>query len=59
MIHDLIGFSIVEPTYTSESEPQLFEFMDFDLVPGIAEARTVEQMDEALFAYWDSLAPQR
>lgn len=55
MIHDLIGFAISDPTYTSESDPPMFEFLDFDLVPGIAEARTVEEMDEALFAYYQSM----
>ncbi len=55
MIHDLIGFNIVEPTYTSESEPQNFEFLDFDLIPGVAEARTVEQMDEAIANYYANL----
>ena len=56
MIHDLIGFAITDPTYTSESDPPMFEFLDFDLVPGIAEARTVEEMDEALLAYYQGLA---
>ena len=52
--HDFIGFTLVQPTYTRESEPDTWVEMDMDDIPGLAEARTVEQMDEALFAYWGS-----
>lgn len=53
--HDFMGFTLIDPTYTRESEPETYIEMDFDDVPGLMEARTVEQMDEALHAYWGHL----
>lgn len=55
---DFMGFTIIEPTYTRESEPQIWSDSDLDLIPGIAEAQSVEQMDAALMAYWGNL-PRR
>lgn len=55
---EFMGFTIIEPTYTHESEPQIWTDTDMDLIPGIAEAQTIEQMDAALMAYWGNL-PRR
>lgn len=52
---DFVGFTIIEPNFTHESEPQVWAEQDIDLIPGIAEAQTIEQMDAALMAYWGNL----
>ena len=45
---DLMGFAILEPTYTRESEPELFDFMDLTDIPGIAEAVSVDEIKVVL-----------
>lgn len=49
---DLMGFAIVEPTYTLESEPEMFEVMDLTDIPGIAEAVSVDEIDALLLDFW-------
>ena len=49
---DLMGFAIVEPTYTLESEPEMFEVMDLTDIPGIAEAVSVDEIDALLLEFW-------
>jgi hypothetical protein len=50
-----MGFTLIEPSHVRESEPETYIEMDMDSVPGLTEARTVEQMDEALYAYWGNV----
>ena len=49
---DLMGFAIVEPTYTLESEPEMFDTMDLTDIPGIAEAVSVDEIDALLLDFW-------
>lgn len=49
---DFMGFTIVEPTYTQESEPGVYEIMDLTDIPGIAEAQSVDEIDALLMQYW-------
>ena len=49
---DLMGFAILEPTYTRESEPEVFDFIDLTDIPGIAEAVSVDEIDSLLMQYW-------
>lgn len=49
---DFMGFTIVEPTYTHESDPGVYEIMDLTDIPGIAEAQSVDEIDALLMQYW-------
>lgn len=49
---DFMGFTLIEPTYTLESEPGVYEIMDLTDIPGIAEARSVDEIDAVLMQVW-------
>ena len=49
---DLMGFTIIEPTYTQESEPGVYEIMDLTDIPGVAEASSIDEVDAALADYF-------
>ena len=47
-----MGFTIIEPTYTQESEPGVYEIMDLTDIPGVAEASSIDEVDAALSDYF-------
>lgn len=49
---DLIGFAIVDPTYTHADEVQEFTLDD---IPGFMEARTMDEIDASIHAYYQML----
>jgi hypothetical protein len=49
---DLMGFVIVDPTYTCADAVQEFTLDD---IPGFIEARTMDEIDASIHAYYQML----
>lgn len=50
---DLMGLAIVEPTYTRSDDVQEFTLDD---IPGFIEARTMDEIDASIHAYYQMLS---
>jgi len=50
---DLVGLVIIEPTYTCADDVQEFTLDD---IPGFVEARTMDEIDASIHAYYEMLA---
>jgi hypothetical protein len=49
---DLVGLAIIEPTYTCADDIQEFTLDD---IPGFVEARTMDEIDASIHAYYQML----
>lgn len=49
---DLMGFVIVDPTYTCADDVQEFSLDD---IPGFMEANTIDEIDASIHAYYQMI----